>query len=130
VLGEFKTPIKDGGILTADFDNPEASAYSYFIRAGQDSNVDFTKMLFSTELVTLHPTPQATIIQDAADSGGGKQKLVEGGTEMGMSSMTLAPSPWLQLAVWKFISSLKNVMDSNLPMKLGHRVVCSWALHL
>jgi hypothetical protein len=45
--------------------------------------VGFIKVLFSTEPVTLNSIPQATIFQDAPPvAGGGKQKEVEGKTEM------------------------------------------------
>ena len=82
--GSEQAPVKSGGgVLTIGFDNPGTSAYSYFIREGQDLDVGFIKVLFSTEPVALNSIPQTTIFQEAAPvAGGGKQKVVEGKTEM------------------------------------------------
>ena len=82
--GLKQAPVESGGgLLTIGFDNPGTSAYSYFKREGQDLDVGFIKVLFSTEPVALNSIPQTTIFQDAAPvAGGGKQKVVEGKTEM------------------------------------------------
>ncbi|KAJ2926834.1 hypothetical protein H1R20_g10256, partial [Candolleomyces eurysporus] len=109
--GSEQTPIKKGGgELTIGFDNPGTNAYSYFIRDGQDIDVGFIKVLFSTEPVTMQSIPQTTAFQEAVVSGGGKQKVVEGKTEL--QSMSLASEKDLS-SIWG--SSMFCIVQRRVP---------------